>query len=361
LSRRSRAAPCADLPAVLEGRLDVELVVVGEAGEELEVELVAAVPAADGAGGQRQIGVGDDALGVEEIDIAQAVALGAGAHRVVEREQPRFELGQREAAHRAGELGREQVLGAAVHLDGDGAALGVGEGGLEGFGDAAAQVLAHLEAVDHHLDDVAAVLVEHRHVVELMHHAIDAHPHEALGAQFGEQVGLLALAAADHRGDDHQLGVFGQGQHRVDHLRDALGFEGVLRVVGAVGRAGAGVEQAQVVVDLGDGAHRGARVVAGGLLLDGDGRRQALDQVHVGLFHQLQELPRVGRQALHIAALALGVERVEGQRALAGAGQAGDHGELVARDVEGDVLQVVGAGTADSDGVHGAFGVGATC
>jgi hypothetical protein len=93
----------------------------------------------------------------------------------------------------------------------------------------------------------------------------------------------------------------------------------------AVRRAGAGVEQAQVVVDFGDGADGRARVVAGGLLLDRDRRREAFDQVDVRLFHQLQELPGVGRERLDIAALAFGVERVEGERGLARAGQAGDH------------------------------------
>ena len=302
---------------LLERRFHVEVVVVGEAGEKLEVELVAAVPAAHGAGGQRQIRVHDDPLGIEKVHLAKAVAAGAGAHRVVEREQARLEFGQRKAADRAGELGREQVLGAGIHLHGDGAAFGVGEGGFEGFRKAPAQILAHLDAIDHHLDAVTAVLVEHRQVVEFMDDAIHAYPHEALGAQFDEQVGLLALAAADHRGDDHQLGFFGQGQYRVHHLRDALGLEGVLGVIRAVGRAGAGVQQAQVVVDFGDRADGGARVVAGGLLLDGNGRRQTLDEVHVGLFHQLQKLPRVGRQRLHVAALAFGVQGVERQRAFA--------------------------------------------
>ncbi len=63
----------------------------------------------------------------------------------------------------------------------------------------------------------------------------------------------------------------------------------------------------QVVVDLGHRADGGARVVAGGLLLDGDRRRQAFDQIDVGLVHQLQELARVGAQAFDVAALAFGV------------------------------------------------------
>ena len=45
--------------------------------------------------------------------------------------------------------------------------------------------------------------------------------------------------------------------------------------------------------------------MAGGLLLDADGRAQALNHVDVGLVHQLQELPGIGAQAFDIAALAL--------------------------------------------------------
>ena len=157
--------------------------------------------------------------------------------------------------------------------------------------------------------------------------------HEALRAQLLEEVGLLALAPDHERREDHDARVLGQREHVVDHLRHALRGERDA-VLGAVRLADAGEEQAQVVVDLGDRADRGARVVAGRFLLDGDGRRKPLDQVHVGLFHELQELPRVGREGLDVAPLALGVERVEGERGLARARQARDHDEPVARQVE---------------------------
>ncbi|MDT4847834.1 hypothetical protein FQZ97_819070 [compost metagenome] len=92
--------------------------------------------------------------------------------------------------------------------------------------------------------------------------------------------------------------------------------------------------------------------MGGGLLLDRDRRRQAFDGVHIGLFHHRQELPGIGRQGLHIAALALGVESVEGQRRLARTGQTGDHDQLVAGQGEVDVLQVMGACPTDQDLVH---------
>jgi hypothetical protein len=85
----------------------------------------------------------------------------------------------------------------------------------------------------------------------------------------------------------------------------------------------------------------------GRLLLDGDGRRQAVDLVDVRLLHHLEELAGIGRQALDVAALALGIDRVEGERGLARAGQAGHHDQAVARQVEVDVLQIVLARAAE--------------
>ena len=116
--------------------------------------------------------------------------------------------------------------------------------------------------------------------------------------------------------------------------------------VRAVRHADVGEQQPQVVVDLGDRADRRARIRAGRLLLDGDGRRQAVDQIDVRLLHLLEELPGVGRQRLDVAPLPFGVDRVEGERRLARAGQAGDDDQLVAREVDVDVLEVVDAGAA---------------
>src|SRR5690606_7630712 len=65
--------------------------------------------------------------------------------------------------------------------------------------------------------------------------------------------------------------------------------------------------------------------------------------------HHLQELAGIGRQALDIAPLPLGIDGVEGERRLARAGQAGHDDQLVARQVEIDVLEVVLARAANGD------------
>ena len=51
--------------------------------------------------------------------------------------------------------------------------------------------------------------------------------------------------------------------------------------------------------------------MAGGFLFDRNGGRQAFDQIYIGLVHELQELPRVGRQRLDIAALPFSVQGVK--------------------------------------------------
>ena len=140
-------------------------------------------------------------------------------------------------------------------------------------------------------------------------------------------------------------------------MRSSDWLSDLLAAVRAVRHADVGEQQPEVVVDFGDRADRRPRVRAGRLLLDGDGRRQAVDQVDVRLLHLLEELPRVRRQRLDVAPLPFGVDRVEGERRLPRAGQAGDDHQLVARDIDVDVLEVVDARAADRNPVvgHGGY------
>ena len=180
--------------------------------------------------------------------------------------------------------------------------------------------------------------------------AVDARLGEAARAQRLQLLLELALAAADDRRQHVDARVLRIRHHQIDDAIERLRGD-LAAAVRAVRHADVGEEQAQVVVDLGDGADRRARVRAGRLLLDGDRRRQALDQIDVGLLHLLEKLPRVGRQRLDVAPLAFGVQRVEGERRLARSRQAGDDHQLVAGDVDVDFLEVVHAGAAHRDPV----------
>jgi hypothetical protein len=182
--------------------------------------------------------------------------------------------------------------------------------------------------------------------------AIDAHPHVALAPEVEEQLAVLALAPANHRREEDDAAARGQRHEAVDHLLDGLRGDHAA-APGTMRDADPGEEHAQVVVDLGDRPHRRARILRGGLLLDGDGGRQALDRVDVRLLHLLEELARIGRQGLDVAALTLGVDGVEGERGLARAAQPGDDDELVPRNLDVDGLEVVLPRPADDDAIVG--------
>ena len=186
---------------------------------------------------------------------------------------------------------------------------------------------------------------------ELVEGAVDLDALKTLLEVFGELLAVFALAAAHHRRQQIEPRALGQRQHAVDHLRDGLAFDRQARG-GRVGHADARPQQPHVVVDLGDGADGRARIFRGGLLLDRDRRRQPVDLVDVGLLHHLQELARIGRQRFDVAALALGIDGVEGERGFAGAGQAGEHHQLVARNLEVDVFEIVLARAANCYRAH---------
>ncbi len=192
------------------------------------------------------------------------------------------------------------------------------------------------------------VLVEGERLGQLVHLAVDAHPNEAVRQQLFQFLAVLPLAPADDGGEQEQAGFFRVGLDPADHLLH--GLRGDLPAAGgAVHPADAGEEQAQIIVYLGDRADGGAGVSGGGLLLDGNGRREPLDALHVRLLHLLEELPGIGGEALHIAALPFGVDGVEGKGRFSRTGDAGDDHQPVAGDLHVEALQVMFPGAPDDD------------
>ena len=69
-----------------------------------------------------------------------------------------------------------------------------------------------------------------------------------------------------------------------------------------------------------------------------------MEAVDFGFLKLLRELAGVGGHGVEETALAFGEKDIEGEGGFPGAGEAGDHDKLVARDFDGDVFQVVVAG-----------------
>jgi hypothetical protein len=70
-----------------------------------------------------------------------------------------------------------------------------------------------------------------------------------------------------------------------------------------------------------------------------------VDEVDVGPLQLIKHLPRGGAERLDIFPVAFRVERIEGERRLAGATWAGNHDQFTSWDTDLEVLQVVLTGS----------------
>jgi hypothetical protein len=310
-------------------------------------------PRHDRAVGDRLRAIRNHFPGVD-LDLRPEPAAGrTRAEGRVEREQPRLEFLEREPAVRACEGFAERqlllrlrirFLGRRRHRDVAAARLrlvdGLVEHGrdaarktqrrLDRVGQALADIGLHHEPVDDDLDRVFLLLVEIDLVTQLFDLAVDPDAREALFADLLEQLRVLALAPANHRREELDARALGQRHHLIDDLFGALGAHFATALV-TVRLPDAREQQAQVVVDLGDGADRRTRVARGRLLVDRDRGREALDVIDVGLLHLAQELARVRRERLDVAALAFGVDRIESERGLPRSRQPCDDDQPVPR------------------------------
>ncbi len=129
-------------------------------------------------------------------------------------------------------------------------------------------------AVDDDLDRVALVLVERRRLGQVVLLAVDPDPHEALLAGRLEDPVALGLAVLDERPEDEQARPLRAGARTWSTICWTV-WRSISWPYGAVRVADPGEQQPEVVVDLGDGADRRARVPDGALLVDRDRRARA--------------------------------------------------------------------------------------
>ena len=191
--------------------------------------------------------------------------------------------------------------------------------------------------------------------IEVHNAPIQPQPHEPLATDFLDHVAEFSHLAADERGEQHDLragfvceDLVDDGLRRLPAQRPPAG--GIMRL--ADGRE----KQPQVIVDLGRRGDRRARVRRAGVLFEGDGRREALDEIDVRLFELVEELPGVGRKTLDVTPPALGIQRVESEARFARPARPGDDHELVSRNRQAEILQIVLARAPDSDSLLGHSG-----
>ena len=156
-----------------------------------------------------------------------------------------------------------------------------------------------------------------------------------------EEVDFLAAEPLEYQLNDLFLGIF---HHRLARqIADSL--------------TDTGVEQAEEVVDFGCGADSASRIAVDGLLLDRDNRAQAGNIVDVGTLEVAEHVAGVGGEGLDIAALALGIDRIESEGGFARTAEAGDDGQLSVGNRDVDSFEIMNPCATDLKRVH-RLGVG---
>src|ERR1019366_5763252 len=296
----------------------------------------AAPPREHDAFAQRLPRVADAALGIDDVARAEPVARGARAVGAVEREHARLDGRQRDAAVDAGEAlaHPEGLFVARLHEQAPFTQL---ERELDAVGEAPFDAVLQDEAIDHDVEVVDLRAIELDLVAEVDHRAVDSRAHEALATQALELELELALPGPRDGRHDREARPLGHREDPVDDLLNGLRLD-ALSAVWTMRNTDARIEEPQVVGDLGDRAHRRARGLREGPLLDGDRGAEPVDALDVGLRELLEELPRVRAQGLDVASLALGVDRIEGERRLTRTAGAGEDDDLASRQAYTDVL-----------------------
>ncbi len=217
---------------------------------------------------QRKALVGDDLGNVEHSLLAQPVAMGASSLGRVERKGVRRRIFERHARRGAHQMPRiEPLLVGAVIVEGH-RALALPHGLLERGHEPLARLLAHRQAIDDQIDRVYLIAVEAHAGRNFANLPVDAGIDIPFLGQGLEQLAVMTFAPLDDR---RQEGDFAPCEVFEDQFGDLL--IGVMHHFfagnGRIGTRRPGIEQTQKVVDLGHGAHRGAGILVGGLLLDG--------------------------------------------------------------------------------------------
>src|SRR5260370_797962 len=160
---------------------------------------------------------------------------------------------------------------------------------------------------------------------------------------------MKAFARFPERRENLQRGAFGSRLDLFHARRAALFCDGQIAVWTKL-RSSFGKQEPKEMVNFGHRRYSRFASTARDSLLNRHTRRQPADQIDIGLFELLDELPRIWRHAVEKAALTFGKQDIERESRFAGTTQTGDHYKLLPRNLNVDILEVVLTSTVNVDG-----------
>ncbi len=300
-----------------------------------------------------QLVVRDHAVEVDLDGAPEAAAGLARADRAVEAEEPRCRAAKRELAARAVKPFRESELRAALgpHRRAPGSPA---HRVFERFDQAVVVARPSDRAVCDDVEVRAPPVGDFARpdLVEVADLTCDPNaPIPVRQEGLADTDEVLAVGYCDRIGDQHLLACE-LAHHALRRARRRVAVD-ERPTARAVELGGMRPQVLRVVRDLRHRSDRRAARSHGRLTVHSDSDGNWIEQVDRGARQPLEELARVGAEALDVTALALGVERLERQRRLARAGRADDGYKRAGRDVEVDRLQVVRTRASEFRGLHG--------
>jgi hypothetical protein len=171
---------------------------------------------------------------------------------------------------------------------------------------------------------------------------------ESLAFRPPRDFGMKTFSSLDQRCKHSHGATFRCGFNLFGNGGEAFFLDGQIAVRAEL-RSGFGEKQAEKMINLRHCRDCRFSSAACNPLLDRYTGRQSADQIDIGLFKLLDELPRIRRHAVEKPSLSLCEENIKCERGFAGTTQTGNDHHLLPRDFDIDVFQVVLARTVDLD------------
>ena len=161
---------------------------------------------------------------------------------------------------------------------------GMRTGGFNGICQTAAQTLFQHKTVNHQFNAVFFILFTGDLFRQIIEDSIHPHAGKAALAGILKDLLMLALFAANDGGEDDKSRTFTQSFHTIHDLID--GLPGNLpAALGTMGNTHPRPQKTQIIVNFRHRSNGGTGILGRGLLVDGNGRGEAVDAVYIRLVH----------------------------------------------------------------------------
>ena len=251
--------------------------------------------------GNGKFWIGDECRSINDFADTKAVAVRTRAIRSVKREIARLQIIHGMAVNGTGERQRvlQQLVGHMLRIT----AIRKKKythltlcklGGLfNRFNDAAERIRPDHNTVHHDFNGVLEGLAQlNLFPIELAHFSVYTNARKAFSPEIFKQLGILTLATQNN-GSKHESTASLSGlEDLVGNLVSSLTLNHTT-ALRTMRNADTGIQKTQVIIDFRNGSNGRTGISTGGLLIDGNRRRKAVNGIKVGLIHLTQKLASI--------------------------------------------------------------------